>query len=136
MTASDKVSLARHKPRSLPFDLWPEADRNAWAAACRPAMRLQRGGAAGHLKPVTRDDHAAHYGNFLGFLERGGLLRKDRPPAANVTPGNVDAYLIELKNRVASTTLHGSICRLRRAAQYIAPDRDLTWLAEIAKASL
>ena len=133
MTASGKVTLAQRKPRSLPLDLWPEADRKAWVAACQPATRLKRGGAAGHLKPITRDDHAAHYGNFLGFLDRGGLLRRDRPPAANVTAENVDAYLIELKNRVASTTLHGSICKLRSAAQFIAPGREFIWLAEIGK---
>ena len=75
----------------------------------------------------------AHYGNFLGFLDRCGLLRRDGPPAANVTPENVDAYLVELKGRVASTTVHGSICKLRRTAQYIAPGRDFTWLAEIGK---
>src|ERR1019366_7380559 len=50
-----------------------------------------------------------------------------------VTPENVDAYLTELKNRVAPTTLHGSICKLRRVAQYIATSRDFTWLAEICK---
>ena len=30
-------------------------------------------------------------------------------------------------------TVHSRICRLRRAAQYMAPARDLTWLAEIGK---
>jgi len=34
---------------------------------------------------------------------------------------------------VSSVTLHGSICKLRRAAKYMSPGRDLTWLAEIAK---
>ena len=31
---------------------------------------------------------------------------------------------------MSSVTVHGSICKLRRAAQYIAPGRDFTWLAE------
>jgi integrase len=117
----------------VPLEWWPEADRTAWSAACRPPKRLNPGGAAGHLKPVTRDDHARHYGNFLGFLKRGGLLQSGGPPAANVTPEKVDAYLAELKDSVASTTVHGSICRLRRTAQYIAPGRDFTWLSEIGK---
>jgi integrase len=30
-------------------------------------------------------------------------------------------------------TLHGAICKLRRAAQYLTPGRDFTWLAEIGK---
>ena len=128
MTVPDKP-----KARSLPLELWPEPDRNAWIAACQPATRLKRGGVAGHLKPVTREDHARHYGSFLGFLDRCGLLRRNGPGAANVTSENVDAYLVELKGRVSSMTVHGSICKLRRAAQYIAPDRDFTWLAEIDK---
>jgi integrase len=133
MAASKKVTLAKRTPRSLPLDLWPEPDRNAWVAACQPATRLKRGGAASHLQPATRDDHAAHYGNFLGFLDRCRLLGRDGAPAANVTPEHVDGYLNELKDRLASTTLHGTICRLRRTAQYIAPSRNFAWLAEIGK---
>ena len=72
-SASDEFRSTEHKLLSLPMDLWPEADRNAWNAACRPAARLNPGGAAGHLKPVTRDDHARHYGCFLAFLDRARL---------------------------------------------------------------
>jgi integrase len=133
MTASDKVSPAKPKARSLPLELWPEADRNAWITACQPATRLKRGGVAGHLKPVTRDDHGSHYGCFLGFLDRRGLLRSDEAAAVNVTAEKVDAYLADLKRRVSSVTVHGSVCKLRRAALYIAPGRDFTWLAEIGK---
>jgi integrase len=130
-TASQKVRPAKGKVRSLPLNLWPEADRNAWNAACRPDARLQRGGLAGHLKPVTRDDHARHYGSFLGFLDRGGLLRSDGPAAANMTVDNVDAYIVERKERVGSVTVFGSIDKLRRTARFIAPGRDFTWLADI-----
>ena len=133
MTASDKIPPAKRSIRSMPLELWPEADFSAWNAACQPAARLKRGGAAGHIKPVTRDDHARHYGNFLGFLNRRGLLRRDGPAAANVTPENIDAYLAELKQRVSSVTVHGSICKLRRAARYIDPRQELAWLLEIAK---
>jgi integrase len=127
------IEKMKPKARSLPLELWPEADRHAWVAACQPTRRLKRGGAASHLKPVTRDDHAYHYGNFLGFLDRCGRFRHDEPVAASVTPENVDAYLAELKMRVSSMTVHGSICRLRRAAKYMAPERDLGWLSEIGK---
>jgi len=133
MAASDKVPAAQRKSRSLPLELWPQADRSVWTLACQPGTRLKRGGAAGHLKPITREDHAQQYGNFLGFLDRCGWLRRDGPPAANVTHGYVKAYLNELKDRLASTTLHCTICRLRRTARYIAPSRDFGWLAEIGK---
>ena len=61
------------------------------------------------------------------------MLRSDRLAAANVTLDNVDAYIAELKDRVSSVTVYGSISKLRRAAQFIAPGRDFTWLADIEK---
>ncbi len=132
-TVSDVVRRWNGIVRSLPLDLWPEADRKAWVAACQPAARLKRGGAAGHLKTVTRETHERHYGSFLGCLDRNGLLRRDEPAAASVTPENVDVYLAEAKARVSSTTVHVSICCLRRAARYMVPSLELDWLAEIAK---
>jgi integrase len=73
---------------------------------------------------VTREAHAEQYAYFLGFLERNGLLELDGTATANVTAANVN---------VSSMTLHSRISRLRRAAQYMAPARDLVWLAEIEK---
>jgi integrase len=50
-----------------------------------------------------------------------------------VTPDKVDAYLADLKDHVASTTLHDSIATLRLVAQIIAPGGDFRWLSEIGK---
>src|SRR6478672_1028762 len=133
MSASQADSPSQQNAKSLPFEAWPESDRIAWNAACQPAARLKRGGAAGHLKPVTRQVHERHYGNFLGCLDRNGLLRREAPAAANVTPENVDVYVAEAKARMSSTTVHVSICCLRRAARYMIPGLELGWLNEIAK---
>ena len=133
MTALDTCSPALRKRLSLPFELWPESDRKAWTAACQPASRLKRGGAAGHLRQASRETHERHYGNFLGFLDRNGLLRLDAAAAAHVTPENVDAYLAEAKARMSSTTVAVAIFCLRRAARYMVPGLELDWLNEIAK---
>ena len=127
------TSNPKLRARRMPIEAWPEADRKAWRAACEPAARLKRGGAAGHLRPASREVHERHYGNFLGFLDHNGLLRRDAPAAANVTPENVDNYLAESKPCMSSTTVHVAICCLRRAARYMVPGLDLNWLAEIAK---
>jgi hypothetical protein len=131
--ASDEIRPAKRKVLSLPLDLWPDTDRTAWNSACRPAARLRPGGAVSHLRPVTRDDLARRYARFLGFLDRRGLLRLDEPAAANVTVDNVVAYIAELKDRVSSVTVYGSIYKLRRATQFIDPKRDITWLVEIER---
>ena len=117
----------------MPLDLWPDADRKAWRAACQPAARLRGGGAAGHLRPASRELHERHYGHFLGFLERNGMLRRDLHAAANVTPENVDAYLAEAKARMSSTTVHAALYCLRSAARYMMPSLELDWLNEIVK---
>ena len=117
----------------MPFELWPDADRGAWRAACAPGARLKRGGAAGHLKPASRETHERHYGAFLAFLDRNGLLRRDAPAAASVTPENVEAYLAEARARMSSTTVHVAMCCLRRVARYMTPSVDLDWLKEFAK---
>jgi integrase len=134
MRTSDQLQLmTRRQGGALPLDAWPHEDRKAWNVASQPPTRLRPGGRAGHLRPVTREDHAQQYGYYLGFLDRNGLLKLDGPPAANVTAAKVHAYLAELKTRLSSMTVFTRICRLRRVAQYMAPARDLTWLAEIGK---
>ena len=116
---------------SLPFERWPLADRLAWEAACRSGVRLQRGGAASHLRIVSREDYEGRYGVFLGFLNRTRRLRPDLPAGAHVTPSNVDAYLQEAKALVSSVTVYNSVSKLRRMAKLLAPALDLTWLIEI-----
>ena len=110
--------------RSLPITLWPIADRRAWEEACRPSLRLKRGGAASHLRAVTQNDLARRYGYFVHFLSRSDLLDMTAGPAAQVIPQHVDAYVAELRSRVGSVTVYGSIQKLRRMVQLIAPGRD------------
>jgi site-specific recombinase XerD len=115
------------------LEFWPEADRQAWIVAYQPAERLKPGGAASHLRPVTRDDLTRRYGYFLDFLRRRGLLSTSALAAENVTPENVAAYIAELKAHVSSVTVYGSIFKLRRASQLICPARDFTWLSDIER---
>jgi site-specific recombinase XerD len=118
--------------RSLPIAKWSEADRLAWAAACRPAERLRRGGAASHMRDVTRRDLARRFGYFLDHVQRTeGELNAGA--VGLVTPDRVGRYVAELKGRVGSITLHGSIYKLRRIAQILTLVCDYTWLTEIEK---
>ena len=50
-----------------------------------------------------------------------------------MTPDKVGAFLADLKDHVASTTMHNSIHTLRLIAQIIAPGGDFRWLSEIEK---
>ena len=61
-------------PRSLGIEEWSATDQLAWKEAIRPAVRLQRGGAAAHLAKVSQNDIANRYGLYLDFLRRNGLF--------------------------------------------------------------
>jgi integrase len=124
----------RKQRQTLYVDEWPQADRLAWQGACRPTQRLKKGGAASHLAPVSQDDIARRYGQFLGFLKRTGRLDMNAAAAARVTPANVEAYMADLTDRkVSSVTAWNCIYKLRRAAQLLSPKTDFDWLAEIEK---
>ncbi len=119
--------------RSLPVDLWPSADNLAWQEACRPSVRLKRGGAASHMRAVTHKMLTQQAGYFLDFLSRSGQLDMNAAAGAQVTPDNVEAYVAELKDRVSSVTVYSYIQKLRRYVQLIAPGRDIAWLIEIER---
>ena len=71
--------------------------------------------------------------SFLDFLQRRGRLDTLAAAGAQVTPQHVQGFADELQQRVSSVTLHGSIYKLRRATEIIAPDHDVNWLKELEK---
>ena len=85
------------------------------------------------MKPITLADLKRRYGYFLDFLDWSGLLDRSAAAASQVTPGNVDKYIDELKERVGSVTTYGSVYKLRRASQLHDPRRDFGWLIELEK---
>jgi site-specific recombinase XerD len=119
--------------RSRPIHLWPSADRAAWEEACRPNVRLKRGGTASHMRPVTQNILTKRSGYFFDFLSRSGWLEMSLAAGAQVTSENVAAYVAELKSRVNSVTVYGRIQNLRRFVQLVSPDRGLDWLIEIER---
>ena len=88
---------------------------------------------ASHLRPVVQHDLRKRYGLFLDFLSRSSRFDMNAPAGAQVTSENVDPYVAELKNRVSSVTVYGSIQKLRRFVQLIAPGGDLSWLIDIER---
>jgi integrase len=119
--------------RSLPEERWPASERAAWEEARRPSLRLRRGGSASHLRLVVQRDLGKRNGLFLESVARSGRLDMNAPAGAHVTPENVEVYVAELKSRVASVTVYGSIQKLRRFTQLIAPEHDLGWLIELER---
>jgi len=117
--------------RALPVSAWPEADRRAWEAACRPGARLKRGGRASYLKAISRADLERRSGYFLHHLASAGELDLSAPASTNITPEAVGAYLERVRPLWRSVTLAQSVYKLRRMAEILAPDADFAWLVAI-----
>src|ERR1700730_6446721 len=120
-------------PRSLRIGEWSAVDQLAWNEAVRPAVRLQRGGAAAHLAKVSQNDIANRYGLYLDFLQRNRLFDIGCGAAELVIPKYVQDYMAELETRVNSVTIWNSIYKLRRAAECLAANIDFSWLSELEK---
>jgi integrase len=125
----------RNKERqTLYVNEWPEADRLAWQEACRPTIRLKKGGSASHLAAISQEDIARRYGLFLGFLRLSGRLDRHAAAATQVTPANIEAYMRNITGRkLSSVTAWNCIYKVRRAAQLLSPSADFNWLTEIEK---
>jgi len=119
------------QPRSLKVNEWSPVDQLAWEEAVRPAVRLQRGGAAAHLAAVSQKDIANRYGLYLDFLRRNGLFDATSGAARLVVLDHVQQFMLELEMRVSSVTIWNSIYKLRRAAECLAPNANFDWLSEI-----
>lgn len=117
--------------RSLKVEEWPEPDRLAWLEACRPSVRLRRGGRAAHMKEATRADLEGRFGSFLGFLKRTGRIRFDQSALALIQSDIIGQYIADLQTRVSTVSVHGSVCKMRRMAEILDPELDFRWLREI-----
>lgn len=85
------------------------------------------------MRPVTQRDLAKRYGYFFDHLARSKRLGLGAGVGTQVTAENVELYVEELKQRVSSVTVYGSIQKLRRITQLIVPKWDLRWLIQIER---
>jgi integrase len=92
----------------LPLDAWPEADRQAWAAALAPGDVLDAGAAAAGWRPPSRRNAIQAWGHYLTWLARTGQLAPDKGLAQRVTPERLVGYVGALRARgnAPDTVLH------------------------------
>jgi integrase len=118
--------------KSLAIADWPASDRETWEVACRPAVRLRRGGSAAGLAPATRDDLQRRYGYLLTFLKECGRFDADGSCSALLTPTNIGPFVDRMRDDWSATTLFMTIQKLYQIARHLAPSTDFKWLWNIA----
>src|SRR4051794_7367572 len=123
-----KHDPARHCRR---LELWPDPDRQAWAAALAPGDVLDPGGPASRWAPITRRGVIKNYGRWLTWLDRTGQLDPASSPAGQVIPERVKGFILTLQRVNAPKTVLHRIVGLAQAAGALAPDADWAWLWRI-----
>lgn len=109
---------------------WPTGDRAAWLAALAPGDRLDPGGAAAGWAASTQHGVAQSYGRWLTWLATTGRLEPGESPEARVTPENLRAYIADLQQVVASSSVWGYLSSLHRGLRVMAPGEDWGWLGD------
>ncbi len=126
--------------KSLPIGEWPKSDQEAWDTACRPAVRLRRGGSASRLAPITRDDIQRRYGYFLTFLKECHQFDAAASCEAHLTPVHIGLFVDRMRDEWSATTLFMTIRtpaelsfhKLKQIARHLAPTANFQWLSDIA----
>jgi integrase len=114
--------------RSLPYASWPAWLQAQWRDACQADTGfLDEAGAFSHWRPATIENAKFAVSQFLGGFS-GPISASDRL----ITPGNVRAYLLSMRERNLSIrSLHTRIAYLYRVAHRLWPDHDWAWLGRI-----
>lgn len=119
--------------RSIPLDRWPVAHQNAWARARAGFDMFDDRTSAALWSEETWLKVARAYGRWMEYLEVKGTLTKDDDPADLITPESVSGYVSHLRTTVAASTVEIYVHRLGSAIKAIAPERDWSWLRDVAK---
>ena len=121
----------KRRGRALPYDDWPDADRNAWQTLLRVGDVLDGRGAGAHWAAGTRRTNLKHYSRWLGWLAARGSFVSGEVPEDRVTPENVWAYARELLDSVAPKTVASYLRDLKVVIKAMAPERDWRWLMDL-----
>jgi integrase/recombinase XerD len=118
----------------LPIATWPQADRQLWLDACRPADLLDEhiGTRASHSESSNRKAQKG-YGRWLTFVIATDPDCTSDPPADRVTKDRVGAYvesLIVLGNSTA--TILARLQELGEVAKILCPQRSWTFINAIS----
>ena len=113
---------------------WPALDRARWQEA-RAANNdlLPWEDDVREWGPTTWEMVERGYGAFLRYLDRKGRLHEAAEPGSRITKAEVRAYYAALKDGRRDATVVIAIDNLAAAAPIVAPDRDWSWLRQVAQ---
>ncbi|NQU71176.1 MAG: site-specific integrase [Rhodospirillales bacterium] len=117
----------------IPIKDWPAGDQAAWNVATRDGDILDGAGPAVQWSVGSRRSVASGYGRWLGYLLtfEPRLIKDD--PAGRVTRDTMTRFIAELRREITPAGVFNYVKHTYDAIRVMAPDRDWTWLKELAR---
>jgi integrase len=119
--------MKRNSRLHLPFDRWPQADRQLWEQATNDIDPFSEAAGA-RLADRSKHQYLFAWRRFLGFLLIEDKSALALPAAERLTKERVRAFA----NHLAGTNIPRSVAiqvdALYKAARIMLPEHDLTWL--------
>ncbi|MDM7968160.1 MAG: tyrosine-type recombinase/integrase [Paracoccaceae bacterium] len=110
-------------PLALPFDAWPNSDKQMWQALFHRGGLLDDAGALSHLRLTTQEMLCKHYARWIGWLGKADPAALLQPPPQRLTAGRLEAWLEALAH-TSPVTQHMFVSSVFRVLSSVDPDQD------------
>jgi hypothetical protein len=118
----------------LPFEAWPEEDRNRWEAAFKAGTdKFDDCGPAAHLAEGSRLMLLHAYARFLAFVSAYNERLLALTPAARLDRKIIEDYVKWQPASCGGITIAINLCHLRMTLRYLCPGEDWSWLLTIVR---
>ena len=116
----------------LPFDLWPEADRDAWQVALEPGDVFTEAGLAAGWTEKTRKQVCKDHGLWLGHIQRLWPERLNVIPGDRLTLDTMRSFVEELQARqISPVTVLSRMTGLSESHRVMWPEVDRRMLLDL-----
>jgi integrase len=115
----------------LRLEMWPEADKAAWAGAFAEGDIFDGQGPAAHWAASSRRSVASGYGRWIGYLTTLEPEALNVAPAERVTRERLRRYLDHLSAGITPAGVFNYAKHLYDALRVMAPEQNWDWLKAI-----
>ena len=125
--------MPRVSKLQLPFQQWPNEDRQRWENAFRGGDIFDEDKRGTHLSQATRKALRVSYARYLRFLSNNHADLLTEPPKARLDRRLIAEYVGLLRKTNQDISIASSLHHLRLALKLICPKEDWSWLLTITK---
>jgi integrase/recombinase XerD len=114
----------------LPWDCWPNTDRQLWEQALTDDDPFRDPGST-RLSDRTKRGYFEGWRRFLGFLAQDEASALEMTPDRRLTTERVRSFTLHLAETNTPASVAIQVSKVYGAARFMMPERDWTWLKQV-----